>query len=44
VCLRILPLAKRKAESIQLRLEATQTLFKAGIVVVHQVVAMIHKN
>src|SRR4029450_4226363 len=42
--LRVLPLTKREAETIQLRLESTQALFKARIVFVHRVVAMIHKN
>jgi hypothetical protein len=37
-------LTKLEAETIQLRLESTQALFKARIVFVHRVVAMIHKN
>jgi hypothetical protein len=36
VLLRLLPLSKREAETIELRLEATQPLFKAGIVFVHR--------
>jgi hypothetical protein len=42
--LRVTPLMKREAETIQLRLEARETLLKTWIVLVHQGVArMIHK-
>ena len=43
--LRVLPLMKGKAETIQLCLEARQPLFKAGIVLMHRgTIWMIHKH
>src|SRR4029434_9456089 len=43
VSLRLLPLIESKAETIELRFEARQPLFKALMVLIHRLAPMIHK-